>query len=162
MDFNLYSISKKGIFSSTYDIFHKSELLLTVKKKGFFSWHYIFYDNYGEKLMSLKHVFKLFKTSFKLLREDELLAIITRSKGAFKNNFLVETADITYTVGGDFKMRSFTINDGTSDVARISRKPRTRKNMYGIAISDDEDQELILGVAFAMEVTRKLKQAKSG
>lgn len=162
MDFNLYSISKRGIFSSTYDIYNEGVLLFTVKKKSFFGWKFIFYDNYKEKFMSLNHVFKFFKTSFKLFREEELLAIITRTKGAFKNNFIVETDDITYTVNGDFKMRSFTINDGINDVARVSRKPRTRKNMYGIAISSEEDQELILGIAFAMEVSRKLKQSKSG
>lgn len=162
MEYSLYSISKKGIFSTGYEIHQEGELLFTIKKKGIFSWNYVFYDSYGDKIMSLKHVFKLFKTSFKLFREEELLAIITRAKGTFKNNFDVETDDMQYTIGSDFRMRSFTVMDETYEVAKISRKPRTRKQMYGIAISNEEDQELILGLAFSMEVFRKLKRSKSG
>lgn len=161
MDFNLYKISKKGFFFSKYEIYERSDLIFIVKKKGLFSSNYVFFDTLGHEVMVLKYVFTFFKTNFNLYRDGQILAKIKSVKGIFKNNFEVETADVVYHVGGSFAMKEFTINDGKDDVAKVSRKSMTRNNMYGIAMSAEEDQDLMLGIVFAMEAVRNLKKRRS-
>jgi uncharacterized protein YxjI len=162
MDFNLYNISKKGFIFPKYEITENSKLLFTVKRKGLFSSSYVFYDSFEHEAMTLNYVFKFFKTNFNLFRDGQLLAKIKSTNGVFKNNFDVETDDITYQVGGSFAMKEFTINNGMEDVARVSRKSLSRDNRYGIAVDTEEDQELILGIAFAMEAVRIKKKQRSG
>ena len=111
--------------------------------------------------MTLNHVFKFFKTNFNLFRDGQLLARIKSTSGIFKNNFDVETDDLTYQVGGSFAMKEFTINNGMEDVARVSRKSMSRDKRYGIAVDTEEDQELILGIAFAMEAIRIMRRQRS-
>ena len=58
-------------------------------------------------------------------------------------------------------MKEFTINNGMEDVARVSRKSMSRDKRYGIAVDTEEDQELILGIAFAMEAIRIMRRQRS-
>ncbi len=48
------------------------------------------------------------------------------------------------------------------DIARVSRKSMSRDKRYGIAVDTEEDQELMLGIAFAMEAIRVVKKQRSG
>jgi len=158
MDFNLYNISKKGFIFSKYEITEDSNLVFTVRRNGIFSTSYIFFDPSGHEVMTLSRVFKLFKTNFNLFRDSQLLAKISSVSGAFKNNFIIETDDQTYNLGGNFRLKEFTISNGERDVAKISRKTRTNHNMYGFAVDSDEDQELIIGITFAMEAVRIIRR----
>jgi len=161
MDFNLYNISKKGFLFKKYEIRENGKLIFTIKRKAIFGSSYIFLDAFEREIMMLDHVFAFFKTNYNLYREGQLLAKIKSTSGIFKNNFDVETDDVLYHVGGSFAMKEFTINDGQDDVAKVSRKSMSRNNMYGIAVDAEEDQELILGIAFAMEAIRVLKRQRS-
>ncbi|MBT8232545.1 MAG: hypothetical protein HKO66_01845 [Saprospiraceae bacterium] len=163
MEFILYNISKRGFFFPTYEITEEDYLVYSIKNKSFFLKNFVFYDENDEPVMRLKHVFSFIRTRFELYKDGYLYAEIKKTKGPFKNNFNIDSADGKhYFLGGNFTMKSFTLSEGDLEVAKISRRSMSAKNRYGIAASAEADQDLILGVAFAMEVNRILRNQKSG
>lgn len=161
MEFKLYSISKKGFLRPRYEIEHDGKILYTVRKKGFSIWNvHGFYDTLGTEVMVIRRRPKLFRLKYELFRNGRHLAYIQREKGAFKNNFIIDSIRHYYFVQGDFSLKSFTISEDGIEVGKISRKPFKRKARYGIALKTDADQDQILGMAIAIEITRSIKRRR--
>ena len=160
MEFNLFSISKEGYFSSKYRIENEGDLMYTVKKKNIFLSRYGFYDALGNEVLTLRRRSSLFKIKYELTKSDFHKAYIEQTKGAFKNNFIVDSPTRYYFVEGNFSLKSFTVIEDDKEIAKISRRPFKKKNRYGIAMTLDAETDLILATAIAIEITRKIKQRR--
>lgn len=162
MNFRLYSISLKGFFFPKYVIESDGEVVYTVKRRGLTGWSgYGFHDSLGNELMTLKRKFAFFKIQFELLRRDIHHAFIELDRSGLKHNYTVDSPYHFYFVHGDVWMTEFTVvEDNDNEVAKISRKRTKRKNRYGIAMKESADSNLVLSLAIAIELTRRIKKAR--
>ena len=108
----------------------------------------------------LERQFAFFNFVYKLYEGPNFIAEFRNTKGLTKNNFSINYADAELRVEGNLFMTEFTVLDGSSEVAKISRQKFQRKNQYGIAISEDYDQDIILAMAMIIEIIRKVKRRR--
>ncbi len=162
MDFKLLSISKRGFFFPQYIIESDGKIIYTIKQKTFsFINQYGFYDSFNTEVLTLKRKFAFFKIKFELHKDGEPLAFIEQTSGPFKNNFLLDSGSILYFMEGNLTSTSFTVFKSEEEIARISRKPFSRKDKFGIAMNTTANQNLVLALTFVIELTRRIKRKRS-
>ena len=165
MDFNLFSIKKRGILFKSYNIFKDDHLKYTVKASAFVR-KYVIYDQHGLELLQIKRPFSLspFSMTFTINKFDQPIAEVTKDSKLFANNLTIIAKDGVYNAEGNFKANDFTIfKNENEEVAKISRHHAFAKKQYGVAILDSEDDLLILSIVMIIEMMIRVKRArKSG
>ena len=165
MEFNLFSIKRRGIFFKSYEIYKEDHLKYTVQTSAFIR-KYIIYDQHGLELLQIKRpfTFSLFSMTFTINKFDQPIAEITEDSKLFANNLNIITRDGVYNAEGNFRANDFTIfKNDSNEVAKISRHHAFAKQQYGVAVLDSEDELLILSIVMAIEMMIRVKRArKSG
>jgi uncharacterized protein YxjI len=160
MNFNLYTISQNGLLSQTYDVRQDGHVVYTAKRTFFFKKCTLF-DAYGAEIFVIRRDFAIFQLKFTIEHEGRVYASIV-SKGAFSNGLNIHVEEDLYEVRGTFWMSEFTILKNGMEIAKISRKKFSMKDKIGIAISENQDDELILAFVFVIEMMIRVKKSKSG
>jgi uncharacterized protein YxjI len=159
MNFNLYTISKKGFFNRTYEIYKEENLLFTAKPKFFLKGYYI-YTLLGHEALEIERPFAFFKSEFILKKGDREVARMTRKFNMLKENLDIITPHDEYSVVGNMWSTDFTIHKNQCEIAKISRKVFRFQKRYGIAILEGEDDLLIISVALIIELIQRIKSSK--
>lgn len=161
MDFAVYTISIKGIFSRSYEIYKDDELVYWVKKPSFFSLRNLdFIDQMGHKVAHLYR--NLFFLSYKFNISMEGREIATFEKNSIDNYFVSDGIYGYHTVHGDFFNSEYTVfNDDDIEIAKISRKRFRSNKKYGIAIIKGNDELYILAMVIAISVINARRRQKA-
>lgn len=161
MEFDLYTIKKKGLFLKKYEILQDGEVVYNVSGKPFnFLRSLQIYDRNGLEVMQVKRPFIPFKMIFRLMSYMDVVAEIKREFGPFKNNLLVTSKFGDYYVNGNFMKDDFTISKGPEEIAKISRQRSFKGDSYGIAISQDENKLFILGLTMTLELMIRVMRSR--
>lgn len=161
MDFKLYTISKKGFFVPKYIIGNEGDLAFTVHTHAFsIRRKHSFFDNFGYERLVMKRKFSFGRLKFELTHRDIHVAYIEQAGKIFRNDFVIDSPYNYYNVKADFRMTKAVITEDGNEIATISRKAFKKKDRYGIAMIQEADEKLILALAIAMEVSRKIKKAR--
>lgn len=159
MEFNLYTISRKSIFSRTYDIYY-GEAIAYRAKIHFFFQGCTFSTMTGEEIFRIKREFSPFKMRYRIEYQGVVYARVA-VKGILQTKLMVQSEDADYLVQGKSFHRDFTIIKNDIEIAKVSRK-NIFKTAIGVAIQEEEDDELILTLVMLIEVIIKSKRSKSG
>ena len=95
------------------------------------------------------------------MQYENILGEGTSIKEVMRTRFEFDTDSGFFVLDGSWKYKSFTISRDGIEVAKISRKPFSKKNKYGIAINAQEDQNILLMISFCIEFYNKVRQARS-
>lgn len=159
MEFNIYTISKKGFFSSTYLIRSGDEIVYKAKP-ALFANKCSFTDVNDREIFFIKRKTALFKSIYHVLHGGEKYAEVL-VKGAFKTKLIVDTEDGQYLLWSEAFHKSFTVSKSDREIGKISRKSMFKTNI-GVAIDENEDNEFILALVIVIEMIIKSKRSKSG
>ena len=159
MEFNLYTITRKNIFSRTHIIYSGDEPVYQ-SKFSFFLRRCVLTDMSGQEVFIIKRKFAAFQSIFEIIYQGVTFARI-KAKGAIKTKLLVDTEDGPYLVVGKSFFKEFTVIKNDEEIAKISRKTSLKTNI-GLAIREGEDDEFILALIMVIEIVIRLKRAKSG
>ena len=165
MDFNLFSIKRRGFLFKNYKIYKGEELKYRVKASAFLR-KFVVYDQHGLELIQIKRPFSFafFTMTFTINKFDSPIAEVTTDGKLFTNNLNIVSKDGVYNADGNFRANNFTIyKNDEEEVAKISRHHAFAKHQYGVAIKSSEDELLILCIVMAIEMMIRVKRArKSG
>ena len=158
MDFELYSLSKKGIFSTTYFI-HKEidPVLYTVKKKSMFSSTYLFIDDMENLVLSVARAPGIFKMGFEIF-DGEGRKLTHVYKEGMKNNLRAEYSEDDIFIKGNFGRSNYTFTHLDREIGKVSRK-RHGKHKIGVALASNYDQLVLLGMVVAIEMKIQYQNA---
>ncbi len=158
MDFNLYTISKKNFISRTYLVKQDEELIYKARI-SFFKRKFVILDYYGHEVFRIKRYIRFTGPRFEIFYENEPYARV-ESKGILAIKLLIETPDHTYQVEGHSFRGGFTIYQEGEEVAKLSRHTFSTKNRMGLAIKSGHDDELIIALAFLVEMAIQARKSK--
>ena len=159
MNVKLFTISKKGLLSPTYEIYQEERHLYTAKSKFLFRGYNI-YSTLGHQVMTIRKPFTFFSTLFILEKDEKEIARMKRIISFTENDISIEAGDDVYEVDGNFWSTDFTIHKNGNEIAKISRKMLRHKDRYGIAINENEDPVIVLAIALVVELIQKIKSSK--
>ena len=159
MNVKLYTISKRGFFSSTYEILEDGKHLYTAISRFFLRGYYI-HSTLGHKIMTIRRPFSFFNTLFILEKGEIEIARMKRKLSFTENDISIEAGNDKYEVDGNFWSTDFTILKNGVEIAKISRKLMRSKDKYGIAVNENEDPVVVLAIALVVELIQKIKSAK--
>lgn len=161
MDFKLYSVSVEGFIFNKYSVESDGKIIYEVKSKGIGPFRsYVFYDSSGLAYLEFKRKYKLFQDRFEISKNGIPFAEVI-VKGRFKKtSFDIISDRHHYTAISNLRMNDFTVLDGDSEIAKISRKSLKRKDRYGIAMNAEANEDLILSFTLILERLRKIRKAR--
>jgi len=163
MDFNFYTINRKGFLFQFYEILQDDQLIYRVNRKGIFNPRYLMLDMLGQEILLIKREFAFFKMRFQIIRDDINIAFIEKlNKISFGHKLIVDSVDGPLDINGNFNRTQYTISRSGNEVAKISRHRIRRKKHYGVAVRSDEDPVLFLGIIMAIEFKIQLQKTASG
>ena len=162
MDFNLYTIERRGFFLKTYDILDEDGMLkYRMRSRPFnFLRNFRIEDHNGLELMQIVRPFKIFKMVFLLKNFEEQIAEIKRITKFGKTELEILSKYGAYFAIGNFRKSNFTITRGSEEVAKISRSHSLSKRSYGLAIKADEDPLFFIGITLSIEIMIRVLQSR--
>lgn len=117
-----------------------------------FGAKYSFQDMHGQELAFIAQKVFSFRKRYRIFREDQLAAEVTRGFSWFRKRLTVDVpGPDDYEVEGRVFGREYQFTRGGIQVAKVSRAFFSFKDSYGIEIADDEDQVLILATAVVID-----------
>ncbi len=153
MEFHKYSISKKGFWRRSFEIFEDNVLKYTVKCPGWIAYnHLIFIDAKGTEDLVIERFHGFFNRRFEFLERGGLKAVLTKS--SFSNKYTLESDVATYIASSNWLGNEYTVFLGDEDIAKVSRKMMTNHKQYGIAIIEGNHNLFILGMIICIELIR--------
>lgn len=157
MEFNKYTISKKGFIRKSFEIYENDVLKYTVSAPGWIGYKYlVFKDIKGTSVLVVEKINSMFKQKFELIATGALKAELTRT--FFSGEYTLESEVATYTAQSNWLANEYTIYLGDDDIAKISRKFFSDDKQYGIAIIDGNHDVFILGMIVCIEIRRMTNQ----
>ncbi len=160
MEFSIYTISIKGIFSKHYEIYLDDELMYQVKKPSFFAFREMnFIDRGGNKILKVYRKSSFFNYKFVISQDDKPLA--TFEKDGLDNYYTSSSIYGIHTVQGDFFNSEYTVFNDDGEIAKISRKRFRSHKKYGIAIIKGSNELYILAMVIALSIVNS-RGKKSG
>lgn len=159
MEFVVYTISVKGIFSTHYEIHRDDQLVYRVKRPSFFTFsEMIFFDPGGNEIQRVKKHFALFQSKFTFTQENQYVA--TFEKETIDNFYNSSSIFGRHTVQGNFFNSEYTVFDEDGEVAKVSRKRLRSIKKYGIAIIKGNDELYILAMVIAISMVNARRRQK--
>ena len=125
-----------------------------------FGAKYSFQDMAGEELAFISQKVLSLKKRYQIFRQEEMVAEVSRDFSwrtllGSGRHFDRLTIDVPgpddYSVQGSFFRREYRFTRGGQQVAEVSRKFFSLSDSYGIDISGDEDEVLILASAVVID-----------
>lgn len=161
MEFHKYTISKKGFWRKSFEIYENDRLLYQVKSPGWISYkQLLFIDANRKEALKIKRRFNLFQFSFEFFEHDKLKGTLTKSR--MSNEYTLESIYATYIANGNWLGNEYTIYLGDEDIAKVSRKFFSNKKQYGLAIIDGHHNLFILGMVISIEVVKMVRKKRNG
>lgn len=158
-DYRLLTVSKSGFLKKHYEFYEGNKLLYTAESKFWLQGYKVF-AVLGNQIMDITRPFNLFKTIIKVRAGDSELAILTKKFTFMKSEIDIETSIGDFYLEGNAWDTDFTIMQDEEEVAKISRKTFRSKNKYGIAVREDIDDKLIVGIIMGIEYIIQIKRAR--
>ncbi|NNF36976.1 MAG: hypothetical protein HKN68_22930 [Saprospiraceae bacterium] len=159
-NYKLLTVSKSGFFRKHYEFYENEKLLYTAESKFWLQGYKVF-AVLGNQIMDITRPFNLFKTIIKVKAGEKELATLTKKFTFIKSEIDIETSIGNFYLEGNAWDTDFTIMKEHEEVAKISRKTFRSKNKYGIAVRDDIDDKLIVGIIMGIEYIIQIKRARS-
>lgn len=157
MEFNKYTISKKGWLRKTFEIKQDDEVIYTIQSKGWTAFkRMIFTNTDGEEVLVIHRPFTFTKFTFNFLENSQKTGEFT--KATFSNNYTLESDYATYTADGNWLGNEYTVYLGDEDIAKVSRKMFSHKNQYGIAIMEGNHDLFILAMVIIIEAIKIIRK----
>lgn len=155
MDFNVYTVSLKGMFSNKYEVLKEGDPAYTVVRKGFLgSGDRYIQDADGYDLLCIKKSSLFSSEKFELYEDGHRVGLF--SKETFKSTCYLETQEMTYSITKNTWSNELTVYDGELDIAKVSRKSLRRKDHAGIAIMEGyNDLHILAAVICVLEIIRQ-------
>ena len=159
MDFVLYTISVRGIFSTHFEIYRNDVLMYRVRKPSFFAFRKMyFYDTGGNEVLEIYRHASFMK--YRMTINQDGKSIATFEKDSFENFYTSTSIYGNYTIEGDFFGREYTVYDDEKDIAKVSRKRFRSKKKYGIAIIEGHNELYILAMVIAIAIINSRRRKK--
>lgn len=153
MEFYKYTISKKGFWRKSFEIYEDGHLKFTVTCPGWISYsHLIFKDTNDSEVLLVEKFNTLFQLRFAFIDKSGLKAELTRK--IFSGDYTLTSEIATYTAKSNWLGNEYTIYLGEDDIAKISRKIMSDHKQYGIAIIEGNHNLFILGMIVSIELVR--------
>ena len=153
MKFHKYTISKKGFFRKSFEIYCDDLLVYKVSCPGWFSYsHLVFKNTSGEEVLLIEKV--MFQMQFEFIAKGRLKAKL--NKAIFSNEYSLKSDVATYEAKGNWMGNEYTIFLGEDDIAKVSRTMWSDKNQYGIAIIEGNHNLFILGMIVTIEIIKMI------
>lgn len=159
MDFNIYSINKRGLVFQTFEILQNQKVIYKVNKSGIISSRFIIQDRHNSEVLRINKVFSIFKMNFELLIGNEKVAFIEKESVILKQKLIVSTQTSPLEVNGNFMRSDYTISRDGEEIAKISRNSMQWTGYFGVAIKAKENALLILGIVMALELKIQAQNA---
>jgi len=111
-----------------------------------------FQDMEGNELAHISQKLLALKKTFRIYRNDELFAEVTKDWTFFKDNFSIDVPGPNdYKVKGDFIDHEYEFIRGGDTVASVSKRFFSLRDTYGIDVVDGEDDITILSTAVVID-----------
>jgi uncharacterized protein YxjI len=112
-----------------------------------------FQDSHGQELASIREKVLSLKLVYAVYRDGKLFAEIVKDFSLFKDSFTVDVPGPNdYSVKGDFWNHEYDFIRSGKPVARVSKGFCTEEDCYGVEITEDEDDVVILATAVVLEL----------
>jgi uncharacterized protein YxjI len=160
MEYRLLTVSKSGFLKKTYEFYEGEKLLYTAESKFWLRGYKVF-AVLGNQVMDISRPFNLFKTIIKVSAGEKELATLTKKFTFMKSEIEIETSEGAFFLEGNAWDTDFTIIKGDEEIAKISRKTFRSKDKYGIAVREDIDNKLIVGIIMGIEFIIQIKRARN-
>ena len=159
-NYRLLTVSKCGFLKKHYEFYEGEKLLYTAESKFWLQGYKVF-AVLGNQIMDISKPFNLFKTIIKVRAGESELATLTKKFTFMKSEIEIETPMGNLFLEGNAWDTDFTIIQEEEEIAKISRKTFRSKNKYGIAVREDIDDKLIVGIILGIEYIIQIKRARS-
>lgn len=126
------------------DVYSVKSQLLSIGKK------LKILDLSGNELCNIEQKLLKFMPEYKILISGQEIATVKKKFSLLKNNFTIDSTSGNFTVDGNFTGHEFTIRNGNTVVAMISKKFFSMSDTYGVEIDDGQDQ--VVGLALAIVI----------
>ena len=160
MQFSQYTISIKGLIIPRYEVHQGEELLYTLARPSFFKFRLMdLKDDLGEMVVRIRQQLKLATYRFDILEDDQVRGTVC--KGLFSSKLEVVSSYGDFVIKIEKFHSVYTIIRDGEEVAKVSRKRFRRKNCYGIAIKEGENDLFLLSVVLVISWINKLRKKKN-
>ena len=162
MEFSIYTISVKGLFSKYYEIHQDDHLVYRVKKPSLFAFgERVFTRPGGAEVLKIKRDVSLFILKFKFTVTEGEDHIATIEKDNLDNFYNSSSIYGHFTVQGNFFNNEYTIFHNSEEIAKISRKRFRSAKKYGIAIIEGFDELYILSLVIAISIVNANRKKRA-
>lgn len=162
MEFAVYTISVKGIFSKHYEIHQDDRLMYRVRRPSFWAFKEMYFTEPGGKeVLKIKRHASLLTINSKFVMTKNGEAVATFEKDGFDNFYTSSSIYGEHTVQGNFFNSEYTIYNNDGEVAKISRKRFRSDKKYGIAIIKGTNELYILGMVIAISIVNSRRKRKA-
>ncbi len=155
MKFNTYTISVKGFFRKSYQIYEDGILRYEIKSPGFFAYREI--EFYKEGAIILKVHRPMTFGGFRFEFKENNREVGTLHKDMISNTYRLDSAVANYRAEGAFFGGDYTIFLGDEDIAIVSVKTFSTDHKYGIAIIDGNHDLYILAMVVMIDVVKRVR-----
>ncbi len=107
-------------------------------------------DLSGNELCQIEQKLLKFMPEYKIIISGQEFATVKKKFSLLRHNFAITGAGGNFTVVGNLAGYDFTIKNGDTAIARISKKFFSTSDTYGVEIDDEQDQ--IVGLALAIVI----------
>lgn len=153
MNFDKYTISKKGFWRKSFEVYEKDELKYRVSCPGWFTYHHVIFTNLqGIEVLRIKRFSEFFTRKAELIDSDGLRGEMT--KKTFSSEYILKSDAFTYTVNRNWIGDEYTVYHSDEDIAKVSRRMMTNHKQYGVAIIEGNHNLFILGMIICIEIIR--------
>jgi uncharacterized protein YxjI len=160
MHFSQYTISIRGLFIHRYEVHQGEKLLYTLARPSFFKFRLMdLKDEFGETVVRIRQQLKLAKYRFDILEDNQVRGTV--SKGLFSRKLEVVSSYGNFEIKVEKFHSVYTIIREGEEVAKVSRKRFRRKNCYGIAIKEGQNDLFLISVVLVISWINKLRKKKS-
>ena len=161
MEFAVYTISVKGLFSKHYEIHKDDQLVYRVKKPSFWAFKEMnFMDPGGNEILKVYRHASLFIINYKFVFSQDGKSIATFERDGFGNFYVSTSIYGKHTVQGDFFNSEYTVYNEEGEIAKVSRKRLRSNKKYGIAIIKGNNELYILAMVIAISIINSRRKRK--
>jgi uncharacterized protein YxjI len=130
-----------------HNVFHVDSKLFRIRET------FVIEDRQGHEVATITQKLLAFRKTMTIERGETTIATIRKALFApIGDTFAIELADgAEMSARGDFLAHEYTIQRGSQTVAEISKQWFAFSDTYGITITPEEDEGLILSVAVVID-----------
>lgn len=159
MEFAIYTISVRGIFSTHYEIYQDDELIYRVEKPSFFAFREMnFIDLDENNVLNIYRHSTFFNYKFEIFQDGESIGTI--EKDGVSNYYTSSSIYGEHSVQGDLFNSEYTVFDESDEIAKVSKKRFRSHKKYGIAIIKGKNELYVLAMIIALSIVNSRKKKK--